>query len=59
MAKGPDVNKPMPFTGVCTKLKEFISQCKLHFRLKGDWFPDEATQIYFALSYIQGRTAGP
>ena len=54
------VKTPDPFDGTGTdskqKLRNFISQCELYFKLKPEQFSKDSTaKVYFAASYLRGR----
>jgi len=53
---GIKVSPPEPFDGSMQKAETFLSQLKLYFYGKG--ITDELQRVVYALSYMNGRTAG-
>lgn len=51
----PKMNAPPVFTGKPDEAKSFINSCVNYMRARAAEFPDEATKISFALSYIHGE----
>ncbi|KAK4698190.1 hypothetical protein P7C70_g8098, partial [Phenoliferia sp. Uapishka_3] len=55
----PKVKPPETFDGCRegskTKVRNFISQCDLYFRLQPERFSSETSKVYFAASYLCGN----
>jgi hypothetical protein len=51
----PKVKDPEPYYGDRAKLRTFISQCELKFRIEKARFPDDDTKIHFACSFCRSN----
>jgi hypothetical protein len=52
---GAKVKDPEPYYGDRAKLRGFISQCELKFRVEKTRYPDDDTKIHFAYSLCRGN----
>jgi len=44
---------PNEYDGDRKKGRNFLNQCELYIRLRGTDFPDEVTQVNWAISYMK------
>ena len=52
VAKEIVINKPMPFTGDCTRIRGFVQQCKGYLQLNRTIYTNDEAKIAFVLSFL-------